>query len=981
MDRNSVVLLIIPCVLLTASLGLPQGLPSGTIAGSVTTAADGQALPGVTVTARSLALQGLRQTVSAVNGDFIFPNLPPGDYSVELRLPGFQTVTRNAIPVGTSQRQELVVAMSLETVSENVVVTAESEQVSMTPQSSTTLTSRVLTQLPIPRTIESAVLLAPDVNANGPKGAITIAGGESYENTFNINGTPAQENVYNTPEPLYIEDAVAEVTTLTSGISAEYGRFSGGVVNVLTKSGGNSFSGSFRTTLVNDAWSARTPAGEERTKDVTPIYEATIGGPIWRDRLWLFGAGRLLEQTTTSVTAPPTNISFPTDFSDTRYHVKLTASPLESQTITIAYTSLKQDTSDTYFPAFPILDLASTEDLRAREGHLLVNYTGALSNAVFAEASYGRRRFTWGGYGSRYTDLVKGTWLTTPAPFRTYNSPLNCAVCPDPEDHRYTDHGVLKTTFFASTRSLGSHTVVAGVEAYKGSDWINLYLTGNGYEVDGTDVILDHGDLYPVFGPGTILWNLPVLVPAAPNDVRMYSAYVNDTWRLSDRLTLNLGLRWDKDDARDAGGVRLSGDGNLSPRLAVTWDPTGKGALRLMASYGRYVSTISECVIYYSSPYGAAASFGYFYDGPPINTDPTRPLVNRADALRQVFQWFGITAPGQYPKAGIDPFYISYPGVNLKMRGDLKSPGADEVTLGVNGSLGKKGSFRVEGVYRTYTNFYTTQLDTTTGKVTDPAGNEYDLGFVTSTNTPLERRHVALKTSVETRLSSALTAGGSWAWSRTWGNQISETADRGPFPPDVLTYPEYWQLAWHAPVGDLPQDVRHRIRLWATWDMPSVPAWLGHVTLAPLFALDTGLPYGASAPVFVGDYVRNPGYVTPPSYVTYWFTGRDAFRTPTVTRLDLALNWSLRVGALELFAQPQILNILNAHGIASNEPAVLDQGVRTAVNTPGLQPFDPFRSRPAAGLNYALSPTFGQAMSPAAYQQPRTFRISMGVRF
>jgi len=522
---------------------------------------------------------------------------------------------------------------------------------------------------------------------------------------------------------------------------------------------------------------------------------------------------------------------------------------------------------------------------------------------------------------------------------------------------------------------------VAGLEAYKGSAWMNNYQSGSGYWVQGTDVIYSHGDLYPVFGPGTFLTYLPISVPAAPSDIRTYSAYLNDAWRLSDRLTFNLGLRWDKNDARNPAGVSLSSDGNLSPRLAVTWDPTGKGALRLTASYGRYVSTISENQIGWASAWGGPAQIAYFYDGPAIDTDPSLPLVSRADALRQLFQWFGITAPGQYPKAGIDPFYVSVPGVSLQMRGDLKSQRADEFTLGVNGSLGNKGSFRVDGVYRKYGNFYAVDLDTTTGIARDSFGNEYDLGILRNTNEPLERHHVALKTSVQFQPSQVFSIAGSWTWSHTWGNQISENLSAGPNPPYDLTYPEYWQAAWHIPVGDLPQDIRHRIRLWANWNMNFIPTWLGRFNLSPLFALDTGLPYGASGPVFVGDYVTNPGYVLPPAYLTYWFTGRDAYRTGTVTHLDLALNWSLGVGPVELFVQPQVLNVFNSHTIAQNDPGLIDQGVRTAVNTPELQQFDPFHSRPVEGVNYALSPTFGQALSPAAYQQPRTFRVSMGVRF
>jgi outer membrane receptor protein involved in Fe transport len=967
---------------LPASLGLAQGLPSGSIGGSVTSVADGQPLPGVTVTLSSPALQGTRRTVTTLAGHYVAPNLPPGEYTVEMRLDGFDTVTRGGVKLGTSQRQDVDVAMSVKAVAANVRVTAETEQVSMTTQSATTLTSTVIDKLPVARTIESVVLLAPGVNPNGAARAITISGGESYENSFNINGIQTQDNYRGTPEPLYIEDAVSEITTLTSGISAEYGRFSGGAVNVLTKAGGNAFSGSIRTTLTNDAWSAKSPAGEEPAQDVSPVYEATLGGPLWKDRVWLFGAGRLFDRTTTDRTAPPTNIDFPINRKETRYEVKLTASPIQSQTLTFSLLHLGRDELGTHWPGFPILDLDSRYDQQASESLFLANYTGTLANWLFGEVSYGRRRLTIEGFGSQYTDLVKGTWIFNQELPSYFNSPFACAVCPDPADRRNSDQGVVKATAFLSTRSLGSHTIVGGVELFKAAGVVNFYQSGSGYGVAATGVLFEEGQLYPVLGPWTVLGFAPVLVPALPDDARTWAGYVNDTWRLSSRLTFNLGLRWDKNDVRDPTGIIQSIDGTLSPRLGVSWDPTGKGLLRVTAGWGRYVSTVSEAHMSWGYAPGMPSNFLYFYDGPAINVDPTVPRVSTADALRKLFQWFGITGPGQFPRTGIDPYAVFYAGVSPQMRGDLKPQKADEVTLGVNGALGKYGSFRVDAVYRTYSDFYALQLDRTTGTVEDPMGNTIDLAYLTSSNGPLERQYLALKTSFEARPARSLSISGSWTWSRTRGNQIGENTTFGAAPVDVLTYPEYRDLAWNAPVGDLPQDVRHRVRLWANWDMTFIPSAFGRFTLSPLFSLDTGLPYGASGPVDTNPYVTNPGYVTPPPSVTYWFTARDAFRTPTVTSLDLALNWSLNVGPVEIFIQPRVVNVFGGSAVISNDLAYIDRGVRTAATgDPDLLPFNPFREKPVEGVHYALSPTFGQAVSPRAYQQPRTFVVSMGARF
>lgn len=968
-------------LLLTSSPALTQGLPTGVLGGTVTSRNDGQPLPGVTVTLRSPALQGVRTAVTTANGHWVVPNLPPGGYTVEVKLDGFETVTRGGVRLGTAQRQDVDVAMSLTAVSASVLVTAGTEQVSMTSQGSTTLTSSVIDQLPVSRTIESVVLLAPGVNENGPARAITISGGESYENSFNVDGIKVQDGWRATVEPVYVEDAVAEITTQSSGISAEHGRFSGGTVNVVTKSGGNTFGGSFRTTLVNDAWSARTPAGEERADDVTPVYEATLGGPLWKDRLWLFGAGRLFGQTTTGQTAAPTSIDFPRTRDEKRYELKLTASPFLSHTVTASYLRLDRDEKGTFYEGLPILDLDSLYDQRTLEELLLLNYTGTLSSSLFGEASYGRRRVARSGFGSRYTDLEKGTRILDMATLRSFNSPAMCAACPDPDDLRNSDHFVAKATAFFSTKSLGSHTVVGGAELFDASWFWNLYIAGSDYTAYATDVLYEGGTLYPVFGTGSFLYFQPVLSPATPDEAKTWAVYLNDSWRLNDRLSFNLGLRWDKNEVRDPTGSLQSTEGTLSPRLGVKWDPAGKGDLRLTAGWGRYVSTVSEWQLMWGFAPGQPAAFAYFYDGPSMNVDTAAPRVGTAEALRRMFEWFGITARGQFPSAGHEPFAALYPGVSTRMRGDLKPQKAEEAALGVNGSLGMNGSFRVEGVRRDYSDFYVFETDQTTGQVVDPLGNTWDQTYLTSRTGPLERTYVALKASFEMRLVPRLVVSGAWTWSRTRGNQVSENTFNGGQPQDALSYPEYRDLAWNAPVGDLPQDVRHRVRLWISWDMEFLPGSLGRFTLTPLFSLDTGQPYGAKGLAVVQPYVANPGYVTPPAFVDYWFTRRDAYRTPTVTQLDLALNWSLTVGPVELFVQPRVLNVLGGDDIVTSDPAYIDLGVFTAANSADLNSFDPFRETPVEGVHYVRSATFGRAFGPEAYQQPRTFRISLGVRF
>ena len=123
---------------------------------------------------------------------------------------------------------------------------------------------------------------------------------------FLLDGVDINDNLFGNANNLFIEDAIEETQVLTSGISAEYGRFSGGVINAVTKRGGNKFTGSFRVNFTNPSWRDETPF--EKDSDITredklsKFYEATLGGPIVKDRLWFFAAGRKESSDTQSTT-------------------------------------------------------------------------------------------------------------------------------------------------------------------------------------------------------------------------------------------------------------------------------------------------------------------------------------------------------------------------------------------------------------------------------------------------------------------------------------------------------------------------------------------------------------------------------------------------------------------------------------------------------------------------------------------------------
>ncbi|MGQ9495240.1 MAG: hypothetical protein ACUVRY_03135 [Thermoanaerobaculaceae bacterium] len=120
----------------------------------------------------------------------------------------------------------------------------------------------------------------------------TFFGAMSYENLWLVPGVVLNENIRRRALRLFIEDAIQETTVSTTGISVEYGRFSGGVITAFTKSGGNEFSGFFRDSLFRDVWQEPTAKPVFRDDKLNHTYEGTLGGRIIRDKPWFFLAAR-----------------------------------------------------------------------------------------------------------------------------------------------------------------------------------------------------------------------------------------------------------------------------------------------------------------------------------------------------------------------------------------------------------------------------------------------------------------------------------------------------------------------------------------------------------------------------------------------------------------------------------------------------------------------------------------------------------------
>ena len=451
------VLLLLVVALLVTSGAYAQST-SGTISGRVTDT-QGLPIPGATVVATSPNLQGLRDTVTSVNGDYILSLLPSGTYTVVFELPGFATQTRT-VAVAPTQVVPLEVEMGPAALSETVQVEARAADVLMdTAQVATNFSGDLVSTLPTARDIHATMMLAPSVHPTGPAGAYSIAGSLSFENLFLVNGVTVNENLRGQAYDLYIEDAIQETTVATAGVSAEYGRFGGGVVNIVTKSGGNRFSGSFRDTLNNDQWRKTTPfeqtavnglgGSDLRIDTVVPTYEYTLGGPVLRDRLWFFTAGRLQKQESGRNTAV-TNIPYTFIDDGKRFEFKGTYALNSNHRFQAAFTKSPRTQENNTFNINLSMDLASLSTRELPEDLLALNYTGVLTPSVFVEGRYSNRHQSFSGSGSRFTDLERGTLLIDRSRGNTrYWTDTFCGVCDT--EQRDNEDLFVKVSYFLST--------------------------------------------------------------------------------------------------------------------------------------------------------------------------------------------------------------------------------------------------------------------------------------------------------------------------------------------------------------------------------------------------------------------------------------------------------------------------------------------------------------------------------------------------
>lgn len=943
-----------------------QGRQSGALSGRVTSS-DGLSLPGVTVTISSPALQGQRIAVTDVNGVYRFPELPPGDYAVRFEISGMSPLDEHAaVPLGADVTMDRV--MSLEAVREAVEVRGAMPPPVSSPSGAFNLRSAEINLLPIGRTPFLVAELAPGLTDNTPNQTqVTIGGAFAYDNVFLMNGVDINDNVLGQPNNLFIEDAIDQVQVLTSGIPSEYGRFSGGVVNVITKSGGNDLSGAFRLNLTNSAWSDETPfenaRGTTRAGKMSPTYEGTLGGPILRDRLWFFGGTRI-ERTTTQGAYPQTGIPYTSGNDNTRYEGKLTATIRNGHTL---QGSFIDNATDLRQPALGAsIDPASFTTPSTPNRLLVGTWRGALGARTFATAQYSQKWWKLqnaGGTSTAIRDspfLSRGT-LGVPGGLQ-YNAPYFDSTDPEQRNNRQFTASVSQ---MRSSRRFGTHEIKGGFEYFVStrvggnSQTSTGYVFQTDYKVDanGRPALDGAGHLIPRFVPGNSRVQVWLPLRGATIDLTTASVFASDHWTAGPRLTLDLGARFEQASSDATGGIQSVDVRTIVPRLAASYDLTADGRTVAQATYAHYAGKYNDVQFSRNTNVGNADRITSQYTGP-------------AGEGREF-------APGFDP-ANYTPIAGTFPTANIFFAGDLASPLTREFTLALAREIGAKGWARAAYVNRHGMHFVDDFITVDAGKTTisrNGISGVFDNAVYRNTDLA-SRDYRALELESAYRFGAGLSVSGHWTVQLTNDGNFEGEGTNNPAAASLIgDYPEIYTTR-SFPGGRLDDFQRSKVRVWGTYGLDF--GRFGRLDAAPVYRYNSAKTYSLAATVALTaqQIARNPGYARLPSSQPVFFGARGAQSFEGYHLADLSLTYAVPAWqALRPWIKLDVFNLFNNQSLISWDTTV-------TAKTSGAKDENGLPTEYTPGVN------FGKATSNTNYPRPRpgidggrTLMVAAGVRF
>jgi hypothetical protein len=570
--------------------------------------ASGAVLPGVTVSVTGPNIAGTQTTTTTENGSYRIGNLPPGTYALQFELPGFRTVVLQGLRVNVGAALEQNVGLEVGQVAESVTVVAETPVVDTTSSEVGTTFERDWVEAAPSRRFGFYDLVAHAPGAvKGGDGTQAMErrtmsfGGSFDENAFQLDGVNVTDNFFSEGFSEPSPDAIEEVEVLSLGAPAEYGNLMGAVYNIVTKQGTNQFHGDgsyffqsqdltsnntkdvkFPNDKFADACADDPEARCPWTRGDYYEVAAQLGGPIWRDRLWFFGSyGHQKDQ----YTRVGVNSKLPGSGVDTtkdRVLGKATWQLTAGQRL-VGNFHYDRSPSDTGYSFNETPSTAWTRTQRAPTPG--VSYTAVISDRTLLDVRYSG---FYGGVTGYPSDPNEP--LNQP---RIYNGATSTISGGNYywyfyDASRTTATG--KLSHHADQFLGGAHDFKFGVQynqagvsgVYGYNDFIYTYLSGG-----------------KPYGYGNVRQTFSYAATA-----RNVGAFIDDSVRLGDRVTLNLGLRADHssafapaqeeldDNAKPTGKTFPHADfftwNSVSPRVGVNWKVTGDGKTIVKAHWGRY---------------------------------------------------------------------------------------------------------------------------------------------------------------------------------------------------------------------------------------------------------------------------------------------------------------------------------------------------------------------------------------------------------
>lgn len=712
--------------LLIHSVAFSQQLQQGTIRGTVTDES-GVPLPGVNITVKGPSLIGIVTDITKDNGQFRAPGLPPGLYTVTFELPGFQTILQEGLIINVGKIATVTIQMTQATIDEQITVVAPSPVVdTQTNKLISTINQDALMNLPLSRSISSVIKLT--AGAVGTQ----MHAGTGISNTYEIDGLMSNDADLNDRGPTIEFDAMQEVQIVTGGLPAQVGNTGGAFVNVVSKSGGNKFSGRVQMYYTQDGLNNVLFSDEDMdalnvgqpTFDILNLQSVvTLGGPIMKDKLWFFGNGR--------------------------YHYRKYYSSFLPTTIL----------GEEYTQYQPI----------RKEWNGFLKITGLLAQNLrfFVMGNYGRpyRNFqgagtykTWSSTQERWdwnADFTANlSWTISPNTILdlragTVDVHFDLEYQAGTEDsYQYRDYytgyrwgapgrgefvwratrqATWRLTHFQDDLFGGDHEFRAGMDFYRGiSDWkwwlfvparINYY-NGNVYYYRG---LYGLDEAHPTYGDGRIN-----MYPVGPkdnyNDVNgtenRFSFFVQDSFTIGTRLTLNYGVRYDSWVGWIPGSTKVGSDApieaigaavftdtlgfnpygpmtverwddvinwdKISPRIGLSFDPTGQGKTAIKASYSRYVEPFPVAQFQTLHPFRPTGFSFRWWD---LNGNGTIdvPPIDRYEHY------------GSSPLAFLPEYYTK------RIEPGTTSPIHDEITVSINHELFRDLNVGIQYIYKNIT--------------------------------------------------------------------------------------------------------------------------------------------------------------------------------------------------------------------------------------------------------------------------------------